>query len=94
MKKKFSERDVTALRAFSSPVVVFMMSTAVYILLSENLYITAVLLGLFVAIAQYAQHIVIREEREEERKIVFNSLKNALIEEYRNEELDNERSEE
>lgn len=94
MEKKFSERDVAALRAFSSPVVVFMVSTVVYILLSENLYVTAVLLGLFVAIAQYAQHIVIREERQEERKIVFNSLKNALIEEYRNEELDSEQSEE
>ena len=94
MKNEFSERDVTALRAFSSPVVVFMVSTVVYILLSESLYVVAILLGLFVAVAQYAQHIVIREEREEERKIVFSSLKSALIEEYRNEEFDNGQSEE
>lgn len=95
MKKEYlSDSELRNVKWMSSPVVVSLNSVLALIAWSDGVYVVTALIVPFIALMQYGQVIVIREERRREREVVFNSLKSALIEEYRNEELDSEQSEE
>lgn len=87
-KEDLSDSELRNVKWLSSPVVVSLISVLALIAWSEGLYVVTALIVPFIALMQYGQLMVVRAERQRERDLVFNSLKTALIAEFKGDEVD------